>query len=202
MEVFNLMIKKRIQQNPKHKYHRRCGKQKLTRICFADDLLIFSHGSIQAIQVVKDSLQEFQAVSGLIPNPQKSSIFYGMINNVLKAQILNILGFEEAKLPVRYLGIPLIGTRMLVKDCTKLVEKVKAHVQNWKHRALSFTGRLELINFVLQSLQVYWCSVLLLPKTTIKYIEKVFKGFLWNGGDLKKGSAKIAWKMVCRPKDE
>ncbi|CAH1453519.1 unnamed protein product [Lactuca virosa] len=175
MEVFNLMIKRRIQQSPKHKYQWRCGKQKLTHLYFVDGLLIFSHGSIQAIQVVKDSLQEFQA---------------------------NILGFEEAKLPVRYLGIPLIGTRMLVKDCNKLVQQVKARVQNWKHRALSFAGRLQLINSVLQSLQVYWCSVLLLPKTTINDIKKVFKGFLWNGGYLKKGSANIAWKMVCRPKDE
>ncbi|CAH1422484.1 unnamed protein product [Lactuca virosa] len=91
---------------------------------------------------------------------------------------------------------------MLVKDCNKLVEQIKARIQNWKHRALSFAGRLQLINYVLQSLQVYWCSVVLLPKTTIKDLEKVFKGFLWNGGDLKKGSAKIAWKMVCRPKEE
>ncbi|CAH1421056.1 unnamed protein product [Lactuca virosa] len=158
MEVFNLMIKRRIQQNPKHKYHWRYGKQKLTHLCFADDLLIFSHGSIQVVQ--------------------------------------------EEKLLVRYLVIPLIGTRMLNKDCNKLVEQVKARIQNWKHRAFSFAGRLQLINSVLQSLQLYWCSVLLLPKTTIKDFEKVFKGFLWSGGDLKKGSAKIAWKMVCRPKDE
>ncbi|KAL4575833.1 hypothetical protein LXL04_011920 [Taraxacum kok-saghyz] len=52
------------------------------------------------------------------------------------------------------------------------------------------------------SLQVYWCSVMLLPKTIIKDIEKVFKGFLWTGGDLKKGKAKVAWKMVCRPTEE
>ncbi|CAH1432193.1 unnamed protein product [Lactuca virosa] len=202
MEVFNLMIKRRIQQNPKHKYHWRCGKQKLTHLCFADDLLIFSHGSIQAVQVIKDALQEFHAVSGLIRNPQQSSIFYGKINDALKTQISNIMGFEEEKLPVRYLSIPLIGTRMLNKDCNKLVEQVKARIQNWKHRASSFAGRLQLVNSVLQSLQVYWFSVLLIPKTTIKDIEKVFKGFLWSGGELKKGSAKIAWKMVCRPKDE
>ncbi|KAL4557330.1 hypothetical protein LXL04_035505 [Taraxacum kok-saghyz] len=112
------------------------------------------------------------------------------------------MGFVEEQLPVRYLGIPLIGTRMLVRDCNKLVEQVKARVQNWKHRALSFAGRLQLINSVLQSLQVYWCSVLLLPKTTIKDIGKIFKGFLWSGGDLRKGSAKFAWKTMCRPKEE
>lgn len=82
------------------------------------------------------------------------------------------------------------------------MEQVKARIQNWKHKHLSFAERLQLINSMLRSLQVYWCSVLLLPKTTIKDIEKVFKGFLWSGGDLKKGSAKIAWKIVCRPKDE
>ncbi|KAL4557476.1 hypothetical protein LXL04_035656 [Taraxacum kok-saghyz] len=50
--------------------------------------------------------------------------------------------------------------------------------------------------------QVYWCSVILLPKTTIKDIEKVFKGFLWTGGILTKGKAKVAWKMVCKPQEE
>ncbi|KAL4588964.1 hypothetical protein LXL04_001865 [Taraxacum kok-saghyz] len=202
MEIFNLMIKRWIKQIPNHKYHWRCMKHKLTHLCFADDLLIFSHGSIRAIQVVKDTLQEFQAVSGLVPNPQKSLIFYGKMTTGMKTQIANIMGFMEEKLPVRYLGIPLVDTRMLIRDCNKLVEQVKARIQNWKHKALSFAGRLQLIKSVLQSLQVYWCSVMLLPKTVIKDIEKIFKGFLWTGGDLKKGKAKVDWKMVCRPTEE
>lgn len=28
------------------------------------------------------------------------------------------------------------------------------------------------------------------------------KGFLWCGGDLQKGKAKVKWKDVCRPKME
>ncbi|GKC02761.1 RNA-directed DNA polymerase, eukaryota, reverse transcriptase zinc-binding domain protein [Tanacetum coccineum] len=47
---------------------------------------------------------------------------------------------------------------------------------------------------------VYWASVFKLPKGVIDDIEKTFKGFLWNKGDLQKGKAKVAWKDVCQPK--
>ncbi|GJY38842.1 RNA-directed DNA polymerase, eukaryota, reverse transcriptase zinc-binding domain protein [Tanacetum coccineum] len=45
-------------------------------------------------------------------------------------------------------------------------------------------------------------SAYLLPKITMKDINTVLKRFLWNDGDRCKGKAKIAWKLVCRPKDQ
>lgn len=30
----------------------------------------------------------------------------------------------------------------------------------------------------------------------------MFKDFLWNKGEKKKGGAKVAWKDICRPKDQ
>lgn len=51
-------------------------------------------------------------------------------------------------------------------------------------------------------MQVYWASVFMLPKTVIKDIDKLLKGFLWCQGELSKGKAKVAWKVVCCPKSE
>nr|GEY82131.1 hypothetical protein [Tanacetum cinerariifolium] len=48
--------------------------------------------------------------------------------------------------------------------------------------------------------KVYWASVFKLPKVVIKDIERIFKGFLWNQGELQKGKAKVSWKDVCQPK--
>ena len=39
MEVFNLMFKRRIENEDGFKYHWRCKEQKITHLCFADDLL-------------------------------------------------------------------------------------------------------------------------------------------------------------------
>nr|GEW30868.1 RNA-directed DNA polymerase, eukaryota, reverse transcriptase zinc-binding domain protein [Tanacetum cinerariifolium] len=44
--------------------------------------------------------------------------------------------------------------------------------------------------------------VFLIPKRSVKDIEKVLKGFLWCHGDLKKGAAKVAWKVICAPKSQ
>ncbi|GJV47841.1 hypothetical protein Tco_1438053 [Tanacetum coccineum] len=49
---------------------------------------------------------------------------------------------------------------------------------------------------------IIYASVLGLPKSVIKDINKLLKGFLWCQGELSNGKAKIAWKNVCRPKNE
>ncbi|GKC90122.1 hypothetical protein Tco_1150771 [Tanacetum coccineum] len=45
------------------------------------------------------------------------------------------------------------------------------------------------------------CLSYLLPKTVVKEIDKVMKSFLWDSRGNSNGRAKIAWKVVCRPKD-
>ncbi|GJS58909.1 RNA-directed DNA polymerase, eukaryota, reverse transcriptase zinc-binding domain protein [Tanacetum coccineum] len=67
---------------------------------------------------------------------------------------------------------------------------------------LIYAGRLQLIASVLSSIHVYWASVFMLPKIVINDIDKIMKGFLWNQCELKKGTAKVSWKMVCRPKSQ
>ncbi|GKD81961.1 hypothetical protein Tco_1348800, partial [Tanacetum coccineum] len=49
---------------------------------------------------------------------------------------------------------------------------------------------------------MYWAFVYLLPNTIIKDIDKMFKRFLWNPGESARGKARIAWKMVCMPKEQ
>jgi hypothetical protein len=52
------------------KFHPRCLKQKLTHICFSDDILIFSDSIIQ------DALIEFEELFCLKANPSKSFLFW------------------------------------------------------------------------------------------------------------------------------
>ncbi|GKD99349.1 RNA-directed DNA polymerase, eukaryota, reverse transcriptase zinc-binding domain protein, partial [Tanacetum coccineum] len=49
---------------------------------------------------------------------------------------------------------------------------------------------------------LYWASVFILPKSVIRDIDKLLKGFLWCQGELSKGKSKVAWKQICRPKNE
>ncbi|GJV95654.1 hypothetical protein Tco_1547231 [Tanacetum coccineum] len=60
--------------------------------------------------------------------------------------------------------------------------------------------KLQLIASILESIQVYWCTVFLLPKIVLKEINNLLMGFLWCNGKLSRGKAKIAWKKICKPK--
>ncbi|GJU74026.1 RNA-directed DNA polymerase, eukaryota, reverse transcriptase zinc-binding domain protein [Tanacetum coccineum] len=76
MEVLNLLIKKNIEEHVDFKYHYGCNSLKITHLCFADDLLVFCYGDSESVKVIKESLDEFSGYSGLLPNMQKSTVFF------------------------------------------------------------------------------------------------------------------------------
>ncbi|GKA63437.1 RNA-directed DNA polymerase, eukaryota, reverse transcriptase zinc-binding domain protein [Tanacetum coccineum] len=129
--------------------------------------------SEESLKVIKDSTDEFSRVSGLEPNMSKSTIFYGNVK----------MGDQR-------------------KECKQLIDKVRNKVDDWKNKAFSYAGRMQLIASVLNSMQVYWAYVFLLLKSTVKDIERILKGFLWCQGDLTRGKAKIAWETLCKPKSQ
>ncbi|GKE70879.1 RNA-directed DNA polymerase, eukaryota, reverse transcriptase zinc-binding domain protein [Tanacetum coccineum] len=202
MDVFSLVLKQKIEEDGNFKYHWGCKDLKISHLCFADDLLVLCYGNLKSVQVIKRAMVTFSSISGLNPNIGKSTSFFGNVQDNVKQAILSILPFQVGRLSVSYLGVPLITKQRSFTDCKCLIDRVKAKVNNWLNRMLSYAGRLQLITSILSSMQVYWALVFILPKTVIKDIDKLFKGFLWCQGDLSKGKAKIAWKQVCRTNEE
>jgi hypothetical protein len=64
---------------------KRCAKVNLSHPCFADGLLIFFEGYVHSVATIKSILLEFQSLSGLRANPDKSRIFCVGIPSVIKA---------------------------------------------------------------------------------------------------------------------
>ncbi|GJW48014.1 homeodomain-like protein [Tanacetum coccineum] len=180
----------------------KCEELRIINVCFADDLFLFSRGDVASATVVIDSLNEFKHVSGLILSIPKSTFFFCNVVNHVKLSILNVMPFLEGVLPVNYLGVPLISSRLLNKDCKVLVEKARNRIRDWKNKSLSFVGRLQLCNSVNSSMQVYWASVLAIPFGIIDDIQQLIRGFLWFNGKYKKGKAKVSWEDICLPKRE
>ncbi|KAK1408240.1 hypothetical protein QVD17_39876 [Tagetes erecta] len=145
---------------------------------------------------------DFATMYGLSPSNQKSTIFFCNVPVQTKNSILNIMPFVEGKLPVRYLGVPLVASRVRTSDSRALIEKVDNRIGDWKNKLLSFAGRCQLINSVIASLHVFWSSVFILPIQIMHDIEAKMRDFLWARGPLKKGRARVAWKDVCMPKNE
>ncbi|GKD72130.1 protein LAZ1, partial [Tanacetum coccineum] len=171
-------------------------------LSFKHDIFIFAHGDVESAWVIKESLDEFKEVSGLVPSLPKSTVFFCNVMNHVKMAILNIMPFSEDELPVKYLGVPLISSRLLNKDCKILVEKAKTRISDWKNKSLSFAGRLQLCKSVISSMHIYWASVLVIPKDIIYDIHQLIRGFLWCNGEYRRGKAKVVWEAICLPKRE
>ncbi|GJW73852.1 putative reverse transcriptase domain, reverse transcriptase zinc-binding domain protein [Tanacetum coccineum] len=193
MEVLTLIIKRRVHLSDSFRYHKYCEELQIVNICFADDLFMFCRGELESAKLILDALDEFQKSSGLTPSIPKSTAYFCNVCNHVKQDILSIMPFAEGTLPVKYLGVPLISSRLFNRDCKILVERVTNRIEDWKNKSLSFAGRLQLCKSVLSSMQVYWASVLVIPKGIILDIHQKIRGFHWCNGELKRGKAKVAW---------
>uniref|UniRef100_A0A2N9FAP0 Reverse transcriptase domain-containing protein n=1 Tax=Fagus sylvatica TaxID=28930 RepID=A0A2N9FAP0_FAGSY len=150
---------------------------------------------IPSIKLIKEGLEEFRMLSGLSVNQSKSEVFCANVPSDLQAQILSILQFRAGKLPVRYLGMPLISGKLSYDDCVPLIEKITARINSWTVRHLSFSGRLQFIQSVLNSIQLFWSSIFILPKKVVKAIEQRFNQFLWEGQEGGRGGFKVSWEQ-------
>ncbi|GJT37265.1 reverse transcriptase domain, reverse transcriptase zinc-binding domain protein [Tanacetum coccineum] len=116
-----------ITQELMHNYHhdrappRRIADNILkcfVNVCFADDLFIFARGDVESTRVIMELIDEFKSTSGLVPSLPKSTTFFCNVCNHVKIAILNIMQFSEGKLSVKYLGVPLISSKLLIRDCS------------------------------------------------------------------------------------
>ncbi|KAL4289896.1 hypothetical protein GQ457_14G019590 [Hibiscus cannabinus] len=111
--------------------------------------------------------------------------------------IRNATSFKSGKLPVRYLGVPLVTKKLTEKDCAPLLKKLKAKLHSWPNRNLSYEGRLQLIKYVLFSLANFWCRQLVMPKSVGNRIEQTCNRFFWRGNGTASRGARVGWGQVC-----
>ncbi|KAE8732369.1 Cysteine desulfurase 1 [Hibiscus syriacus] len=131
------------------RFHPKCKKIPLTHLCFADDLLLFCHGSLDYVM-------------GMAPDKV--------------ALIQGATGFRIGKLPVRYLGVPLVTRKLTSRDCLALLVKIREKIGKWSSRKLSYGGRLD--------------------------VEMLCMRFFWRGNDSSARGARVSWNQVRSPKSE
>ncbi|KAJ9561753.1 hypothetical protein OSB04_006913 [Centaurea solstitialis] len=201
MEGFSMILKMCIEEANEFGFHHGCADIQISHLCFADDLFVFTRGDVASVEVLKKALSIFANHSGLSPNLNKSDVFFGNVPSDIKNAILNCLPFRLGTFPIRYLGVPLSPSRLKASDFGNLVSKVKMKLHNWKAKFLSFGGRKQLIISVLQSMQLYWMAVFVFPSCIIHELEACFRDFLWSQGEQAKGRCKVAWHLLCKPKE-
>lgn len=82
-----------------------------------------------------------------------------------------------------------------------LVERMDRKLQGWSARALSFGGRLTLINSSLSATPIYFLSFFKAPDWVICKIDRLRRNFLWAGTAGKSHFALVNWKAACSPRE-
>lgn len=201
MNCLSLLLDKAAEEG-KFGYHHKCVESKLTHLCFADDLLIFTEGSLGSVKGVLDIVRSFESKSGLALSITKTNFFTSGLPSDEIEQIKTETGLSHASLPIRYLGIPLVTKKLTMSDCEPLILSVKAKLNSWSSKTLSFAGRLLLINTVISGISNFWCATFTLPKKCIKLINSLCGAYLWKGTTEGTHTARVAWEEITHSKEE
>lgn len=180
------------------RFHPKCRSLNLTHRCFADDMIMCYAADVSSACIVKETIDSFSATSGLFVNPQKTQIFFSGVENHVKQDILQLVGFCEGNLPVKYLGLHLSASKLCRSDCRPITDKIIVKFSAWSTKHLTYAGRTQLISFVLFHYQTFWSLVFILPQSIVKDIERLCKNFLWG----KRHMALVAWEKLSLPKSE
>ncbi|KAL2230773.1 UNVERIFIED_CONTAM: hypothetical protein Sindi_1671700 [Sesamum indicum] len=124
-------------------FHWKCDATRVFQLGFADDLLLFCRADMDSIGVFKTGLDRFAEWSGLRLNVQKSHLIISRSAQVLREEMLAALGFQEGFLPMRYLGLPLLSSRLTISDCRPLLLKIDKRIARWEGMNISYAGAIE-----------------------------------------------------------
>ncbi|XP_077232625.1 uncharacterized protein LOC143869974 [Tasmannia lanceolata] len=138
----------------------------------SDDVMIYADPNPPNASGILLCLHTFKLCSGLEFNPTKSEIFFASVENCIKRAICNILHIREGHLPIKYLGLPLVSSRLNSRDCQPIIDKI------------------------------YWSGSFHIPAEVLIDIEKIIRNFIWSGPSLEKRYHPISWDIICRPKKE
>ncbi|KAL0283803.1 UNVERIFIED_CONTAM: hypothetical protein Sradi_7216300 [Sesamum radiatum] len=85
----------------------------------------------RAIEEIRFRIMKFAEMSGLHVNPNKSTIILSKAVRSERMAILDFMGFQEAVLPIKYLGVPLIASRLTVANCQPLIDRFNSRLAGY-----------------------------------------------------------------------
>lgn len=107
-------------------------------------------------------------MSGLKINFSKSEVIMVSQDGGKSLEFSNLFNCVVGKWPIKYLGVPMSGSRLHVADWILIEEKFFKKLDGWKGSSLSLGGRLILINSSLSSVPIYAMSMYSLPLSNIR----------------------------------
>ncbi|KAL0416988.1 UNVERIFIED_CONTAM: hypothetical protein Slati_3530700 [Sesamum latifolium] len=172
------------------------GRNIATNVLLAQELLAgYNQKKLPPRCTIKEAVQSFKELPGLQANAQKSQVITSKAAAQHQVLIMELMGFSQGTLPVKYLEVPLISSKLTTTDCAPLIQKIEFRITGWNQLNLSYASRTQLIRSILSSIHLYCSSVFILPKGVLKVIENKLRDFLWKG-PTGNGRYKVSWEQL------
>jgi hypothetical protein len=140
---------------------------------YADDTILLVQDDMEQIIHLKLILYMFEAMSGLKINFLKSEVMMVLHDDEKKLMYAEIFGCQLGDWPIKYLGVPVCGSRLRVADMIYLSDKLKKKLEGWAGYSSSIGERYSLIQSSLSSTLIYHMSMYLLPMTNLVSLTKI-----------------------------
>ena len=144
----------------------------ISHLLHADDMIIFCEAKEDQLLYLNWVLLWFEVSLGLKINLDKSEFIpIGAVDN-LDALVAE-LGCRTGHLPTTCLGLPLGAAHKSMAIWDNIEEKMHKRLALWKRNYISKGGRITLIKSTLASLPLYQMSLVRMPISVAKRLEKL-----------------------------
>ncbi|KAJ4776940.1 hypothetical protein LUZ62_061197 [Rhynchospora pubera] len=172
----------------------------ITTILYDDDLLVCGLAEQQEVQQVKDTVEDFCAMSGQKIGIEKSRIWFSKrTGEDMKQYCMQMFEATQGENDHTYLGVPIMPTRISHYDY--LIDKVTAKLHVWKAKLLSPAAKITLIKAVVEPMVLYSMGAGPITDSVLQRINLKVRAFFWNTGE-KNRMRLVNWDKITVPKAE
>ena len=153
----------------------------LTHLFFADDIVMFAEASLAQVRIIQRIMDQFCVDSRHKVSIPKTQICFSP--NVLvesRWAISKEFGFVEVSDLGRYLGVPLLHSRVTRATYAAILDSMRTRLSGWAARSLSLAGRITLAKSVLLAIPVHLMQSAWLPKGLCDDMERLIRRFVWG----------------------
>ncbi|GKC12359.1 hypothetical protein Tco_1009141, partial [Tanacetum coccineum] len=144
----------------------------ICHLMHADDVIFFGEWSWVNAHNLISMTRCFFLISGFKINVHKSNVLGVGVTDEEVSHMVNIIGFGATKLPLKYLGVLVVG------------------------------GRLSLIKSVLGNLPTFYMSIYLMPVSIRKKLKSLHNKFFTRGDLDDKNMTRVKWKRSIASKKD
>ncbi|XP_011621700.1 uncharacterized protein LOC105420276 [Amborella trichopoda] len=174
----------------------------ISHIQYADDTLIFFDAESAQVSNIARFLEICDVTLGLKVNFHKSSLVGINVEADMISELAILLGCKVGSFPITYLGLLISYSRLTITIWDIVLKRVQRKLALWKHKYLSIKGRVTLLRTSLANLLVYQMSLIHIPASVAKRLEKMMRDLLWGATIERRKFHLLRWDKVCSPKKE